>query len=546
MKTSTENNNSITNKQTASIKCIDCSRVPKIQINYNNPEYLNIKCNCSINKQIKIKDYLIFLQKEKPTASTINKSKIFCKKHLYHVNDYFCLHCQKNMCNLCLEDHKKHQYILYSNYCNSNKVKTIQNNMTEAETFLSLYNMQLKENLIKQLRKKIEIIENAYNQNYEINSSLLQLTHIITDAFISLPNNFNSMFNLLNNTTFNFTKINPLSELSDKTINHLVEYYKSNYIIVKPSQMFSEDTILLERKKEHVDLSKLTQTKTIFDNSSYINCLLVLEDGRIASCFGDKTIKIFNIESGKCDIVLKKKDHSPVFLSQLDKCKIMSCSIEGNIIIWNINKIFFSVEKIIEEHTDSVWKVISISKNRIASCSYDTTIKIYNKFPPYSLIATMSGNDLLVCSIIQIKGKELLVSASDDTKMIFWNLSSYKMENSIMGIDCSGNMNLVQIDRNRIISGGIEGIYVVNFRVFQKEAYISNKDLGYDPSVLLLRDKTLLCSGNGGNIIQYDLKSFKCAYQSKIHMNKIMNLVRIKDNAFICSSEDNIILLFEY
>ena len=55
MKTSTENNNSITNKQTASIKCIDCSRVPKIQINYDNPEYLNIKCNCSINKQIKIK-----------------------------------------------------------------------------------------------------------------------------------------------------------------------------------------------------------------------------------------------------------------------------------------------------------------------------------------------------------------------------------------------------------------------------------------------------------------------------------------------------------
>ena len=154
----------------------------------------------------------------------------------------------------------------------------------------------------------------------------------------------------------------------------------------------------------------------------------MMEDGRIASCFGDKTIKIFNTESGKCDIVLKKKDHSPVFISQLDKCKIISCSIEWNIIIWNINKIFFSVEKVIEEHTASVWKVISLSKNRIASSSYDATIKIYNKYPPYSLIATMSGNDLLVCSIIQIKGKELLVSVSDDTKMIFWNLSNYQQK----------------------------------------------------------------------------------------------------------------------
>ena len=40
----------------------------------------------------------------------------------------------------------------------------------------------------------------------------------------------------------------------------------------------------------------------------------------------------------------------------------------------------------------------------------------------------MSGNDLLVCSIIQIKGKELLVSVSDDTKMIFWNLSNYQQK----------------------------------------------------------------------------------------------------------------------
>ena len=105
---------------------------------------------------------------------------------------------------------------------------------------------------------------------------------------------------------------------------------------------------------------------------------------------------------------------------------------------------------------------------------------------------------------------------------------------------------MIQIDRYRIISGGIEGFYVINFKVFQKEAYISNKNLGFDPSVLLLRDKTLLCSGKGGNIFQYDLKSFKCLYQSKIHLNKIMNLVKVNDNAFICTSEDNVILLFEY
>ena len=88
------------------------------------------------------------------------------------------------------------------------------------------------------------------------------------------------MFNLVNNTTFNYTKIKTLSELSDKAINHLVDYYKSNFIIVKPSKFFSAETILTERKREHVDLRKISQTKKIVDNLSYVNCLLVLDDGR--------------------------------------------------------------------------------------------------------------------------------------------------------------------------------------------------------------------------------------------------------------------------
>ena len=546
-----KNNNSLNlnnnDKANKIIKCVNCSHIPLLNLNYEKPIEVKIKCDCSYNKQISLKEYVASLPKSSKTnQQAFTKGKFFCKNHLYHVNEYYCLHCQKNICYLCLKNHNKHQFILFSKYCNENKIKNIKTNIVKAENFLSLYNIQIKENLIHKLKEEILTIEQAYQVNYDINSNLLEFAKILLNNYLSIPMNFNSIYNLLNNTTFNFTKINPLAEVSPKNIAHLINYYKNNFIIVKPSKYFSESSLLEEKSKEPANLSKLTKILTLNGNLSYINSLLVLEDGRIASCFGDKLLNLFNLDEGKCEITLKKENHNPVYISQLDKCKIMSCSIEGDIIIWNINKIFFSVEATLSEHTDSVWKVIPISNNRIASCSYDTTIKIYKKYSPYSLIATMSGNDLLVCSIIQIKGKEILVSASDDTNLIFWNLKTYKKEHSIMGVDCSGNSNLIQVDKDRIISGGIEGIYVVNFKVYQIEATIKNKLLGFNQSVLLLRDGTLLASGSNGMIFQYNMSSFTCISSSKVNTSKILNLVRIKDNSFGCSTEDNNIIVFEY
>ena len=41
----------------------------------------------------------------------------------------------------------------------------------------------------------------------------------------------------------------------------------------------------------------------------------------------------------------------------------------------------YIIEKV---HDNILYKVITLPNNRIASCSYDKTIKIWNSNPPYS------------------------------------------------------------------------------------------------------------------------------------------------------------------
>ena len=54
-----------------------------------------------------------------------------------------------------------------------------------------------------------------------------------------------------------------------------------------------------------VDINNINNIKTINEHSNYIKSLLLLSDGRLASCSFDKTIKIYNINNNyHCDITL--------------------------------------------------------------------------------------------------------------------------------------------------------------------------------------------------------------------------------------------------
>ena len=173
----------------------------------------------------------------------------------------------------------------------------------------------------------------------------------------------------------------------------------------------------------------IEQVKTITGHTAYVNSLLHLRDGRVASCSSDKTIRIYDPSNDyHCDQVIKR--HSEVIQSicQLDDGTIVSCSDDKSIMIgdYTINN----------AHDNCIWKVITLPNNRIASCSYDYSIKIWKSNPPYSdtPIKVLTGHSNDVYSLLYIKERDVMISGSWDETLRIWNMSTYQCITVIKGI----------------------------------------------------------------------------------------------------------------
>ena len=57
-------------------------------------------------------------------------------------------------------------------------------------------------------------------------------------------------------------------------------------------------------------------------------------------------------------------------------------------------------------------------------------------------------------SLLYIKQKDILILGAGDKDLRLWNMLTYKCENIISGVDCSGSNSIYQIDENKNIVGG--------------------------------------------------------------------------------------------
>ena len=78
----------------------------------------------------------------------------------------------------------------------------------------------------------------------------------------------------------------------------------------------------------------IEQVKTITDHTHYVYSLLLLKDGRVASCSDDNTIRIYDPSNDyHCDQVIERHSESIKSICQLDDGTIVSGSLDRTIMI---------------------------------------------------------------------------------------------------------------------------------------------------------------------------------------------------------------------
>ena len=495
------------NANNRKLLCPNCNRLPLISIIPDHVEKIKVICNyCKYNEELLIPEYLRKVDLNKTNFQSY-KENFHCKVHQFIEYKFFCNDCNKHLCIFCVQDekHQNHNVIDLTTI----SIYTLKNDLENARNEFMQYFTAIKEELMAEIKKKVEMMSRAHD--------LLSLIEVLSNTFDPKTPNHYLISNMLNITQF---KLN----LNDKNKNF--ENFKFCPSIVQ----ISFPSLKLEANlKEH---------------SKAILSLIKLKDGRLASSSEDNNIILYrNMQK---DATLKAHTEPIHSLTQLDNEKIISCSNDKSIKIWTKKGSTYVVEDTIENaHEDFIYKVIPLSLNRMASCSKDGIVKIWSSEPPYQLVKPLKGDRGIVISILQLKDQEKLLAAYPvKNEICQWNTTNYECEKVYNEVNCCYVNSMIQLDDRKIAVGGITLLTVFDIEKEEREVHLLNRTL--ITALRKIDEENLLFGTKEGVIGVYKIKTKEVGLISKVHNDCISDIVLNEKNSVITTSLEGDVKKWKY
>ena len=122
-----------------------------------------------------------------------------------------------------------------------------------------------------------------------------------------------------------------------------------------------------------------THITTLKIHTDIVNCLTVLNDGRLVSGSYDKSIIIYNKQTYQPNIIIQEHQDIVNYLTQLKSEILGSCSGDKTIKLFNIKENEYELIQTLNLHSNCVSKILEFSNNYLVSSSNDKTIIFYIK-----------------------------------------------------------------------------------------------------------------------------------------------------------------------
>ena len=190
--------------------------------------------------------------------------------------------------------------------------------------------------------------------------------------------------------------------------------------------------------------------------------------------------------------------------------------------------------KIIKDHSDNVNKLCMLLDGRLASCSDDKTIKIYDMKNNYHCDLTIIGHSDIVMDICQSNGH--LISCSGDQSIKIWNIftNSYNCEYTIEDAHNNGIIRVIPLTNQRLASYSSEKeikIWNGNYPYIALKVIYDNN---YIHSILQLRHKEILLCGSFSILSIWNLSLYQCeARITQVETISSNNLLELPNNKVI-------------
>ncbi|THU80992.1 WD40 repeat-like protein [Dendrothele bispora CBS 962.96] len=267
-----------------------------------------------------------------------------------------------------------------------------------------------------------------------------------------------------------------------------------------------------------------------------VNSVAFSQDGRrVVSGSNDETVRIWNVVKGEMEFVMQGHTRwvYSVAFSQNGR-RVVSGSEDKTVRIWNAEKGEMEFE--LKGHTDSVFSVgLSQDESRIVSGSGDNTVRIWNapiegmKFelkrhinPAWSVGFSWDGNKV--------------VSGSDDNAVRIWNVVKGEMEFELRGHTRKVTSVAFSQDNSRIVSGSADKTVRIWNAVKGEMMFELQGHTDWVESVEFSQDGNRVVSGSNDNAVRiWNVVKGEMEFELQGHTRKVTSVAFSQDNSRIVS-----------
>ena len=540
------------------LTCPNCNStyITLKQITYkNNDNYVLYKCNCSPNQP-----------KESPLntmLTTSNQSHInnTCTTHSNQEIIYYCTTCERYLCNTCKEtSHQGHSMVHHAELkqkINHEMIQQILNNINNEDKQRNDLYIETKQNLnnkFNALIKEIQLLQNNMlssidEQNDKCKNTLCYLKTLFNNNGDSLSNmkqiDFINEMNLLNKS--NIIANNNCIDLIEKYIddlkqhNNTVEFgyqFHTENAMNKSSKLLASQQILSESMNKS-NLKQLSsnnnyptlnkeQNPSVHNNNKPLNTYGVTYDNNNTHT-SIKPLEFAHEITGH--------ENKVITLTLLSSGKLASGSYDKTIRIWNIQQ--YITEQTLNED-GSVLSLLEFKPNNLLSGTNVNTINLW-LLDSYRKIFTFNGHILWVNSLVKLTN-ELFASCSNDSIINIWNYNTlqkvYTLEEHN---DCV--LTMIKLNKGELCSGSADNS--IKIWDWKKESCVHTLE-GHKQWVKCLceLDNGDILSGSDDKTIKV-WRELKCFMTLEEHESPVRALFKMNERYFLSGSFDNSIRVWE-
>ena len=287
-------------------------------------------------------------------------------------------------------------------------------------------------------------------------------------------------------------------------------------------------------------IADFSVTKTLAGHSEWVNDIVQLADGRICSSSGDKSVRIWDSCSGRCESILEGHDSPVLSVIQLADGRLCSGSDDFSVKIWDV--LTGRCEQTLVGHSGSVLSVSELRDGRVCSASEDRTIKIWNLVTG-ACEQTFEGHSDWVFSALELQDGRIC-SGSEDSTIRLWDSSTGQCEKVLLG-HLSYVLSVIQLQDGRLCSSsGDKSIRIWDPSTGRCERVLQGHGDGVN-AVIQLRDGRL-CSGSDDDSINIwgSDGSDMCDEVLEGHRDCVNAVIELRDGRLCSASEDKTIKIW--